>query len=174
MNSMEKIMGAYWVCRYKFIFNSSNSLFWCNIRMFKKNIYLQLYKASSTKEISNLYSYEDLIDSYQNYTTFSNSVVTLNHVITVILKWRTSKTRRFKFLYHQNRLLTASLDGDYLHWWRSILIHGTDPAKAITISFWTIVFFRVFYFFSKDWDVTSKTALVKKYKLFVEKMNTGI
>ena len=142
--------------------------------MFKKNIYLQLYKASSTKEISNLYSYEDLIDSYQKLYNIFKQRGDLESCNYCYSEMKDVQTRRFKFLYHQNPTFNS-----FFRWRLSTLMkvytnHGTDPAKAITISFWTIVFFGVFYFFfPSDWDVTSKTALVKKYKLFVEKNEHG-
>uniref|UniRef100_UPI00404839F9 ion channel n=5 Tax=Flavobacterium sp. TaxID=239 RepID=UPI00404839F9 len=52
--------------------------------------------------------------------------------------------------------------------------HGTDPARAITISIYVIIFFGVFYFFfPSDWDITSKSKLFANYKEFVEKNSKG-
>ena len=52
--------------------------------------------------------------------------------------------------------------------------HGTDPARAIVISIWVIFLFGIFYFFfPSDWDVTSKSKLIKNFKDFSEKNEKG-
>jgi hypothetical protein len=52
--------------------------------------------------------------------------------------------------------------------------HGTDPALAITISFWTIFGFAVFYFFfPSDWDITSGSVLRQRFGDFIEKNEKG-
>lgn len=52
--------------------------------------------------------------------------------------------------------------------------HGTDPALAMTISFWIIYVFAIFYFFfPSDWDLTSKGKLITNYRTFIEKNDKG-
>ncbi|HYG01356.1 MAG TPA: ion channel, partial [Chryseosolibacter sp.] len=52
--------------------------------------------------------------------------------------------------------------------------HGTDPALAITVSFWVICAFAVFYFFfPSDWDVASKGKLLQNYRDFIQKNEKG-
>lgn len=52
--------------------------------------------------------------------------------------------------------------------------HGTDPALAMTISFWIICAFAIFYFFfPSDWDVTSKSKMISNYRTFIEKNEKG-
>ena len=48
--------------------------------------------------------------------------------------------------------------------------YGTDPAKALVISFYIIIFFSVFYFFfPSEWDVSSKSKILKNMKLTINK-----
>lgn len=52
--------------------------------------------------------------------------------------------------------------------------YGTDPAKALVISFYIIFAFGIFYFFfPSDWDITSKSKLIKNFKDFIEKNEKG-
>ena len=52
--------------------------------------------------------------------------------------------------------------------------HGTDPAKAIVISIWVIIWFGIFYFFfPSDWDATSKKKLVLNFQDFIQKNEKG-
>jgi hypothetical protein len=52
--------------------------------------------------------------------------------------------------------------------------YGTDPARAILISFYIVMLFGVFYFFfPSDWDVASKSILIEKFKEFIEKNDKG-
>ncbi|MEP1031948.1 hypothetical protein [Ekhidna sp.] len=48
--------------------------------------------------------------------------------------------------------------------------HGTNPAKAISISIYIIVLFGIFYFFfPSEWDKESKRTMIEHYKELVHK-----
>ncbi len=52
--------------------------------------------------------------------------------------------------------------------------HGTDPARAIVVSIWVVIWFGIFYFFfPSDWDVTSKRKLMQNFQDFVQKNEKG-
>lgn len=52
--------------------------------------------------------------------------------------------------------------------------YGTDPAKALVVSFYLVLLFGIFYFFfPSDWDVTSKSKLIQNFKDFIEKNEKG-
>ncbi len=52
--------------------------------------------------------------------------------------------------------------------------YGTDPARALVISFYIILCFGIFYFFfPSDWDVASKSRLVQNFQTFVQKNDKG-
>lgn len=52
--------------------------------------------------------------------------------------------------------------------------HGTDPARAIVISIWVVIWFGVFYFFfPSDWDATSKKKLLLNFQDFIQKNEKG-
>jgi hypothetical protein len=75
------------------------------------------------------------------------------------------QTRRLKYLYEQDKTLKS-----WFKWRLNSLMklyteHGTDPAKALVISFYIILVFAVFYFFfPSDWDMVSKTEMFKQFK----------
>lgn len=48
--------------------------------------------------------------------------------------------------------------------------HGTNPAKSITISFYIVIGFGIFYFFfPSEWDKESKKSMLMNYKNLVHK-----
>jgi len=52
--------------------------------------------------------------------------------------------------------------------------HGTDPALAIVISMYVVIAFAIFYFFfPSEWDITSKSKLIKDFKDFTQKNDKG-
>jgi len=52
--------------------------------------------------------------------------------------------------------------------------HGTDPALAILISIYVLLGFAVFYmFFPSDWDITSKSRLLRNFNDFRQKNEKG-
>ncbi len=52
--------------------------------------------------------------------------------------------------------------------------HGTDPAKALVISFYLVIGFAVFYFFfPSEWDVTSKARILENIKEAIDKQKKG-
>ncbi len=68
---------------------------------------------------------------------------------------------------------------NYFRWMLNRLMkfytdHGTDPARAIVISIWVVIWFGVFYFFfPSDWDATSKKKLVLNFQDFIQKNEKG-
>lgn len=52
--------------------------------------------------------------------------------------------------------------------------YGTDPARALVISFYIILLFGGFYFFfPSDWDIASKSRLILNFKTFAQKNEHG-
>ena len=52
--------------------------------------------------------------------------------------------------------------------------YGTNPGKALIISFYIIILFSVFYFFfPSEWDKESKLSLLKDYRKFIKKNEHG-
>lgn len=155
--------------------NSNNHrTFYSDFFAYKQNKYVQLYRGASSKEISQKYDYEDLIDSYQKLYTIFRQRGDTESANQCYAEMKDIQTGRLKYLYNE-----APSFNTYFRWRLASLMkfytnHGTDPAKAITVSFWTIVLFGVFYFFfPSDWDITSKSELVKKFRTFIQKNENG-
>jgi len=68
---------------------------------------------------------------------------------------------------------------NYFRWKLSQLLkvytnHGTNPATAIVVSMYVIIAFAIFYFFfPSEWDITSKSKLIKDFKDFTQKNDKG-
>jgi hypothetical protein len=90
--------------------------------------------------------------------------IKVKDIETSMLKYRYLKTGGFNnlFAWQLNNLLKF-----YTH-------HGTNPARALVISFYILLIFAVFYFFfPSEWDIESKSKLISKYRDFIEKNSKG-
>jgi hypothetical protein len=77
-------------------------------------------------------------------------------------RYRTDPSFNHFFSYQLSRLV------------RFYTNYGTDPARALVISFYIILLFGGFYFFfPSDWDVASKSRLIQNFKTFIEKNDKG-
>lgn len=122
---------------------------------------------NSTLLESLFYNYQRLYNSYRirGDTESANACyVEMKEIERRRLSFRHSQSPTFKSFF---RLHLANILRAYTE-------YGTDPAKAITISFYVIVIFGVFYFFfPSDWDVSSKSKLVERYRELVERNAKG-
>ncbi|MBW8049514.1 MAG: two pore domain potassium channel family protein [Cytophagales bacterium] len=91
-----------------------------------------------------------------------------------LVLFKNIELERLKFIFKS--------EGGFEHYFRWKLAqllkiyvdHGTNPAKAITVSMYVIFIFAIFYFFfPSEWDVTSKSRLIKDFKDFTRKNNKG-
>ncbi len=89
---------------------------------------------------------------------------------------------RMQKLYTKRYALLARDNGTLKHIFRWRLnqildfyvAYGTDPAKAMVISFYILVVFSIFYFFfPSEWDITSKEKLLQQVKASLSKKKKG-
>jgi len=89
-------------------------------------------------------------------------------------EWKDLKGARLGYIFKQEGGLE-----NYFKWKLNWLLkvytnHGTSPALAIVVSFYVILIFAIFYFFfPSEWDVTSKSKLIKDFKDFTQKNDKG-
>lgn len=84
------------------------------------------------------------------------------------------ETQRLAHLYKENPTFERWFRWKLAGLLRFYVRYGTDPARALVISFYIILLFGIFFFFfPSDWDTNSKTQLIANFKAFVEKNEKG-
>ncbi|WP_445717488.1 hypothetical protein [Flavobacterium sp.] len=167
-----------------FVFPKQTNLTWDNLNDFKffvlnddtfANAENQIMiNGKNEKIVEDKNRYNDFIYRYKQFLNHYESRGDLESYNGCYTEMKNIQTLRYKYLYEQNKTFDT-----YFRWQLSRLLnfytkHGTDPARAITISIYVIIFFGVFYFFfPSDWDITSKSKLFANYKEFVEKNSKG-
>ncbi|NQZ76864.1 MAG: hypothetical protein HRT61_12305 [Ekhidna sp.] len=118
--------------------------------------------------------YDNLIrDYYKLYSIFkgNGNIASANSVYSEMKDIETLR-------YEKNYQINASLKS-YFRWRLGQLLkfyteNGTDPAKAMVISFWIMLAFAVFYFFfPSEWDVSSKNQLMVNIRSALNKQEEG-
>jgi hypothetical protein len=111
------------------------------------------------------------------YSMFLNSYKSKNDIESYnscFIEVKELQSKRLKYLFEKNGTFES-----YFRWKLSQLLktyvrYGTDPARALVISFYIILTFGIFYFFfPSDWDITSKSRLIQNYQDFAEKNDKG-
>ncbi len=114
-----------------------------------------------------IYSYKKLFDDFKEKGDLENA----NRCFVLV---KDIEGRRLSAIYDK--------DGGFRNLFRYMLNrlmkfytnHATDPALALVISFYIILFFGIFYcFFPSEWDVQSKSRIVANFKDFVKKNEKG-
>lgn len=108
-------------------------------------LYSKIYR--SNKEVGNIQSANDTF--YELSALYTRRYAALHANDPSLNTW---------FKWRLNQLL-----GYYIG-------YGTDPAKALVISLYIILLFSIFYFFfPSEWDVSSKSKILKNMKLTINK-----
>jgi hypothetical protein len=90
--------------------------------------------------------------------------IKVKDIETALLKYKYYETGNFNtlFAWQLNNLLKFYTQ------------HGTNPARALVVSFYILLVFATFYFFfPSEWDIESKSKLIAKYRDFIEKNSKG-
>lgn len=85
-------------------------------------------------------------------------------------------TQRYKYVYQEEGGLRNLFRLRLSQILRTYVNYGTDPAKAIVISFYIVLAFGLFYFFyPSEWDKSSNTLLIEKMrKAFSKHQNSSV
>lgn len=121
----------------------------------------EIFYSADGDQIADTRFYTNLLRMHKRFHDFylkGGDILSANYVYTRI---KDLETRHLKYEYDQS----PSFD----HWTRIKLNqllwfytrYGTDPARAIIISFWVVLAFGfVYIFFPSSWDVTSKSKVL--------------
>lgn len=132
------------------------------------------YFASNRLELSDDNAYEKMIYSYKALYNIYTNRGDLEAANASYAEMKEIQRRRLKHIYQTNGGFK-----NYFRWQLNLLLkvytnHGTDPALAMVISVYVILVFGIIYFFfPSEWDVASKSQLLKNFREFVEKNEKG-
>lgn len=133
-----------------------------------------IYTASTPQELDNSNVFIELTGAYQSLLNIYKANGDLVSTNGCFAELKDLQGMRLKNIY-----VNQGGFKNYFSWKINKLLkiytnHGTDPALAVTFSFYVILFFGiVFFFFPSDWDVTSKSQLVQNFREFINKNDKG-
>jgi hypothetical protein len=118
--------------------------------------------------------FADLLYNYQRFYNIYKLRGDLASTNASYVEMKDIQTDYFKFQYREDPSFNTFFRWRLAQVMKVYTQHGTDPAKAMTISFYTIVLFGIFYiFFPSDWDVASKAKIISDFRQFTEKNEHG-
>jgi len=134
----------------------------------------QIYFGKTPKELRAKWFFDQLsADYYRIYQSYKTQG-RVEDANAIYYEMKELHRSRAKILFKEKPSTT-----NFLKWQLSELLkfytdHGTEPVKAILISFYIILVFGIFYFFfPSEWDTKSKNQLVTDFKTFVKKNEHG-
>lgn len=79
------------------------------------------------------------------------------------------ETRKWKHVYKNQGTTQALLNWQLNRFLKYFADYGTSPIRSLVVSFWVVLVFSAFYFFSKsDWDNINRKYLVKQSELIMD------
>lgn len=131
-----------------------------------------LYMAENNDELSNTDSYNLLISIYQRLYNIYRNNGDIRSSNGCYSEMKDVQSRMLAFRFHENRTFNNFFRWKLAQLLKVYVDHGTDPARAITISVYVILLFAIFYFFfPSEWDVTSKSKMLKEFSQYLKKIN---
>jgi len=134
----------------------------------------QYYDGSTHEDITDEKTFKHYFRIYKILYDYFRLIGDIQSANKAYVKIRELEGRAIKFDYINNPSFKNYFSLALNKLLKTYTAYGTDPARAILISFYIILLFGIFYFFfPSDWDVTSKSLLIEKFKEFIEKNDKG-
>lgn len=134
----------------------------------------QYYDGSTHEDITDEKTFKHYFRIYKILYDYFRLIGDIQSANKAYVKIRELEGRAIKFEYDNNPSFKNFFSLTLNRLLKGYTAYGTEPARAILISFYIVILFGVFYFFfPSDWDVTSKSLLVEKFKEFIEKNDKG-
>ncbi len=113
----------------------------------------QFYFGSSSRELLSKRHFDNLLANYYRIYTIFKVQGRVDDANAVYVEMKELEGRRLKALYKKDRTLKNFLKSKLHQLLKLYTEHGTQPIKAIVISFYLLIFFSLFYFFfPSEWD----------------------
>ncbi|OQX96519.1 MAG: hypothetical protein B6I24_11295 [Bacteroidetes bacterium 4572_128] len=127
-----------------------------------------LYLGKNKKELADNERFYDLISSYQSLFNRFKARGDVESANACYVEMKDVYMRKLEYMYQQNKTFR-----NFFAWQLATLLkvytkHGTDPARAIVMSMYIILFFGIFYFFfPSDWNIFNKNAFLSRFEKLV-------
>ncbi len=132
------------------------------------------YYAENDRELESIKSFEMLIASYRSIYEIYKFRGDIESANACYSEMKDVQTRRLNYIYRTKGGLKNWFKWKLNQLMKIYTEHGTDPTKAILISFYILLGFAVFYFFfPSEWDVSSKQNLIKNVKSAIDSSQRG-
>lgn len=135
---------------------------------------LPAYYGQTDEELADTQQFFKLVAGHSRLLDIYKGYGNLDDANDVFLDMKALHLKRYEYLY-QTEGGTTNFFQLYLNKLLKVYTrHGTDPAQAMTASLWIIIFFGfIYFFFPSDWDESSKSKLIQKFKVFIQKNKKG-
>ncbi len=129
-----------------------------------------LYLAEKEEELANMDSYNLLISIYQRLYNIYKTNGDIHSANGCYSEMKNVQSRMLRYRFRESRTFNNFFRWKLAQLLKIYVDHGTDPARAITISVYVIIIFAFFYFlFPSDWDITSKSDLIREFTSFLRR-----
>jgi len=132
------------------------------------------YDASTKEQVSDNFTYKNYLRVNKTFYDYFRKIGDIQSSNTSYVRIRDIESKRLEIESEDNPSFKNYFNLKLNHLLKFYTNYGTEPARALVVSFYIILFFGCFYFFfPSEWDKTSKSDLFKNYKEFVEKNDKG-
>ena len=140
----------------------------------KDEVFSFPYHGYNLHELKDEAAFEKLIYSYKALHSIYTQRGDLESSNACYAEMKDIQKRRLQYIFEQQGGFK-----NFFRWQLNNLLkiytnHGTDPALAMVISVYVVLIFGVVYFFfPSEWDVSTKSKLIRDFKHFIEKNESG-
>jgi hypothetical protein len=132
------------------------------------------YDAKSKEQLLNDVGYKGLLRVYKGLYDFYKMIGDSESANKVYVKIREIEYRKLALDYASNPSFKTFFNLNLNRLLKFYTNYGTDPANALVVSFYIILCFGfIYFFFPSEWDISSKSELIKNFKDFASKNDKG-
>lgn len=135
---------------------------------YRKLIDIPLNSSSNFSNIDPIAG-SQLLSSYKKLNNLYKARGELHFANASLVELKDFETARLKYLYETRRGTQ-----NFLNWQLNIFLkffaeYGTNPIRSLVVSFYVVLIFSIFYFFTRtDWDNINRKYLVKQSESIME------
>ena len=132
------------------------------------------YDATTQEQIKDDIGYKIFLRINKSFYDHFKNVGDFESANKVYVKIREIENIKLNIIYNSAPSFKSFFDLNLNRLLKYYTNYGTDPANALVVSFYIILAFGFFYFlFPSEWDISSKSKLIKNFKDFIEKNDKG-
>jgi hypothetical protein len=134
----------------------------------------KFYNASAKSQVTDDIGYRAFLRTNKILYDYFKQVGDMKSANACFVRIREIENTKLKYAFEDNPNFQNFFSLNLNRLLRIYTNYGTDPSRAIVVSFYLIFLFAILYlFFPSDWDVTSKSKLILNFKDFIKKNEKG-